>query len=291
MQMTDVAPIMMSQPEVMGRSSAGDRSSVGDRSLRLDGVTVRFGALAALDGVSLSIAAGERVGLVGPSGAGKTTLLRLFNGSVRPTAGRATVLGRDVASLSSGALRRLRSSIGFVHQDLSLVPNQRVIRNVLSGKLGQRGLAGSVRMMLFPTRAEAVAVHRILERVGVQEKLYERTDKLSGGQRQRVAIARALYQEPAALLADEPVASVDPARARDTVALLTSISREQGLTLCMSLHNLDLAREFFPRLVGMRRGRVLFDRPSAGLTDEQFAELYRLDQAEMLQDGAGAAKP
>jgi phosphonate transport system ATP-binding protein len=284
--MTDAPSIAMSQPELVGQSAVDNRQSigVGDRSLRLENVSVRYGALAALDGVSLSIAAGERVGLVGPSGAGKTTLLRLFNGSVRPTAGRATVLGRDVAALSAGALRRLRSSIGFVHQDLSLVPNQRVIRNVLSGKLGQRSLAGSVRMMLFPTRAEAVAVHRILERVGVQEKLYERTDKLSGGQRQRVAIARALYQEPAALLADEPVASVDPARARDTVALLAAISREQGLTLCMSLHNLDLAREFFPRLIGMRRGKVLFDRPSAELTDEQFAELYRLGDDEMLQE-------
>lgn len=260
-----------------------------DRSLRLENVTVRYGALAALDAVSLAVAAGERVGLVGPSGAGKTTLLRLFNGSVRPAAGTATVLGRDVATLLPSELRRLRARIGFVHQDLSLVPNQRVIRNVLAGKLGQRSLGSSLRMMLFPTRSEAVDVHRILERVGVQEKLYERTDRLSGGQRQRVAIARALYQEPAALLADEPVASVDPARARDTVALLASISREQGLTLCMSLHNLDLAREFFPRLVGMRKGRVVFDRPTAELDDAQFRELYRLTDAEMLEDGAGAA--
>jgi phosphonate transport system ATP-binding protein len=257
--------------------------AVDDRSLKLENVSVRFGQLAALDGVSLSIAPGERVGLVGPSGAGKTTLLRLFNGSVRPTGGKAVVLGRDVSALSAGELRRLRSRVGFVHQDLSLVPNARVIRNVLSGRLGRRGLAGSVRMMLFPTRAEAVEVHRILERVGVQEKLYERTDRLSGGQRQRVAIARALYQEPAALLADEPVASVDPARARDTVSLLTSISRESGLTLCMSLHNLDLAREFFPRLVGMRGGRVVFDRRTEELSDSQFAELYQLSKAELLE--------
>jgi phosphonate transport system ATP-binding protein len=251
--------------------------------LELSGVTVRFERVVALDGVSLSIAPGERVGLVGPSGAGKTTLLRLLNGSVRPTSGKAFVLGRDVSALSAGELRRLRARVGFVHQDLSLVPSSRVIRNVLSGKLGQRGFFGAVRMMLFPTRGEAVAVHRILERVGVEEKLYERTDRLSGGQRQRVAIARALYQEPAALLADEPVASVDPARARDTVALLTSISRESGLTLCMSLHNLDLACEFFPRLVGMRAGRIVFDRKSDELTGPQFEELYRLTEAEMLE--------
>src|SRR3954469_7770547 len=253
-----------------------------DRSLRLENVSVRYGSLAALEGVSLSVNPGERVGLVGPSGAGKTTLLRLFNGSVRPSDGKATVLGQDIALLSGRELRRLRARVGFVHQDLSLVPNQRVIRNVLAGKLGQRGLGGAMRMMLFPTRTEAVAVHRILERVGVQEKLYERTDRLSGGQRQRVAIARALYQEPAALLADEPVASVDPARARDTVDLLTSISREGGLTLCMSLHNLELARAFFPRLVGMRKGRIVFDRPTDELSEGEFRELCRLESAEML---------
>ena len=257
-----------------------------DRSLRLENVAVRYGDVVALDGVSLTVGAGERVGLVGPSGAGKTTLLRLLNGSVRPSVGNAVVLGQDVAGLSPAELRRLRGRVGFVHQDHSLVPNQRVIRNVLSGRLAQRSLAGAMRMMLFPTTPEAVEVHRILQRVGIEEKLYERTDRLSGGQRQRVAIARALYQGPAALLADEPVASVDPARARDTVALITAISREQGLTLCMSLHNLDLAREFFPRLVGMRRGRVVFDRSTADLPDAEFRELYRLSDAEMLQDAA-----
>ena len=267
---------------------AGDTVQVADdRGMRLEAVTVRYRGLAALDGVSLRVAPGERVGLVGPSGAGKTTLLRVFNGSVRPSEGRAVVLGHDVSQLSPAGLRRLRSVIGFVHQDLSLVPNQRVVRNVLSGKLGQRSFAGSVRMMLFPRRLEELHVHGILERVGVQEKMYERTDRLSGGQRQRVAIARALYQEPVALLADEPVSSVDPARARDTVDLLTSISREQGLTLCMSLHNLTLAREFFPRLVGLRHGRVVFDGPTAELTDAQFDDLYHLAREEMLADGNG----
>jgi phosphonate transport system ATP-binding protein len=254
-----------------------------DQGLRLENVTVRYGALAALDRVSLSLAAGERVAMVGPSGAGKTTLLRLFNGSVRPTSGKVVVLGDDVSALSGRRLRRLRSRVGFVHQDLSLVPNQRVIRNVLAGRLGRQTFAGAVRRMVLPTRAETVEVHRILERVGIQDKLYERTDRLSGGQRQRVAIARALYQEPAVLLADEPVASVDPARARDTVSLLASISEESGLTLCISLHNLQLAREFFPRLVGLRRGRVVFDGLTAELTDAQFAELYRLSDAEMLE--------
>ena len=129
----------------------------------------------------------------------------------------------------------------------------------------------------------------IRDRVGIPEKLYERTDRLSGGQRQRVAIARALFQEPEALLADEPVSSVDPARARDTVALLADINRREGLTLCVSLHNLELARAFFPRLIGMRAGRIVFDRPTTELTDDVFASLYELSEEEMLVGDAPRA--
>ncbi|MFT5106844.1 MAG: phosphonate transport system ATP-binding protein [Pseudoalteromonas tetraodonis] len=119
-------------------------------------------------------------------------------------------------------------------------------------------------------------MHAILERVGIDEKLYERTDRLSGGQQQRVAIARALFQEPLALLADEPVSSVDPARAHDTVSLLSKLSSEDGLTLCMSLHNMDLAREFFPRIVGLRNGQVVYDGASDGLKGEDLESLFNL---------------
>ena len=125
------------------------------------------------------------------------------------------------------------------------------------------------------------SVHEILERVGIAEKLYERTDRLSGGQRQRVAIARALYQDPAALLPDEPISSLDPARSRDTLGLLMKISREEGLTLCASLHDLALAREFLPRLVGLRHGKVAFDRATAELDDADFHGLYDLAPEEL----------
>ncbi|MDA1195510.1 MAG: phosphonate ABC transporter ATP-binding protein [Planctomycetota bacterium] len=252
----------------------------------LDDVSVRFGAHAALRGIDLEVAPGEAVALVGPSGAGKSTLLRVLVGMVRPGAGRARVGGEDLATLTRSALRRARASIGFVHQDLCLVPNVRVARNVLSGRLGSQGLVRSTLGMVFPPRAALDEALAILTRVGIPEKLFERTDTLSGGQQQRVAVARALYQGPAALLADEPVSSVDPARARDTVGLLTRISREEGLTLLMSLHNLELAREFFPRLVGMRAGRIVFDRPSEAITEADFHALYDLDPAEVLADGA-----
>ncbi len=255
----------------------------GGASFRLSGVSVRYPGVAALDGVDLDVAAGESLALVGPSGAGKTTLLRLLNGTQLPDSGTVEVDGEPLASLGPAPLRRLRSRIGFVHQDLSLVPSLRVSQNVLSGRLGTLSFAGAFRTILFPARRDLARAHALLDRVGIPDKLFERCDRLSGGQRQRVAIARALMQEPVALLADEPVSSVDPARARDTVALLTEISRERGITLVMSLHNLALAREFFPRLVGLRRGRVLFDRPTSGIGDDEFDMLYDLARAELLE--------
>jgi phosphonate transport system ATP-binding protein len=165
------------------------------------------------------------------------------------------------------------------------VPNLRVVQNVLAGRLGRQSLLASLRSMVFADRGETREVFALLERVGIPEKLYERTDALSGGQRQRVAIARALFQRPEALLADEPVSSVDPARARDTVALLKEVSQERGITLCMSLHNLDLAREFFPRLVGLRGGRIAFDAAPRDVSAEQFEALYQLAPDEMLAEG------
>ena len=252
-------------------------------SYLLEDVSVRFREEAAISGVDLRIEPGECIGIVGPSGAGKTTLLRLLIGALRPSTGTVTVDGHDLSTLRPGALRALRARTGFVHQDHRLVPNQRVVSNVLAGRLGHWSFLRSVRELAWPRRAEVERVHELLARTGIPEKLYQRVDSLSGGQQQRVALARALYQEPDALLADEPVSSVDPARARDTVALLTGIAAEEELTLCVSLHNLELARAFFPRLVGMRNGQVVFDRPADELSDEDFERLYEIDAAEMLQ--------
>lgn len=247
-------------------------------AFRLEEVTVSYrdANAPALEEVSLSIAPGEAIGLVGPSGAGKSTLLRLLNGSVRPSSGHVEVDGRDVASRSARELRALRASIGIVPQDFALVPSLRAISNVLCGRFGQQSALRSLKSLLWPSREESRAAHALLDRVGVAEKLFERVARLSGGQRQRVAIARALYQEPKALLADEPVSSVDPARAEDTAQLLLDLCRERRLTLCASLHDLDLARRHFPRLVGLRAGRVAFDRPTRELDAATFRALYEL---------------
>jgi phosphonate transport system ATP-binding protein len=256
----------------------------GNLSFRLEKATVAFAGTTALDAVSLEVAPGEAVGFVGPSGAGKTTLLRLLNGSAHPTSGRVFVSGKDLASLPPREMRRLRADIGFVHQDLSLVPNLRVSQNVIAGRLGRLSFLRSLGTMLRPREPLLEEVHALLDRVGIPEKIFERADRLSGGQRQRVAIARALFQRPCALLADEPVSSVDPARARDTVSLLLRLSREEELTLCVSLHNLEIAREYLPRLVGLRHGRVAFDRPASAVSEADFKALYDLSPREILED-------
>lgn len=244
---------------------------------------MRLGGGDVLRSIDLDIAPGERIALVGPSGAGKTTLLRVLNGVVRPTGGEAYSGGCKLSDLSGGDLRSARAAVGFVHQDHSLVPNLRVWQNVLSGKLGRRGLFASLRSMSFPKAEDLELAYTLLQRVGIGDKLYQRTDTLSGGERQRVAIARALFQDPVALLADEPVASVDPARARDVIELLTGLAEEQGLTLIASLHDLALAQEFFPRVIGLRDGEKRIDAPTEFLGDDDFVELYALGSREPIE--------
>lgn len=252
----------------------------------LSGVAVVYGEQRVLAAVDLHIAAGERVALVGPSGAGKTTLLRLLNGTLRPAAGSVVVDGVDLTQLPSRALRAVRARVGFVHQDHALVPNLRVSTNVLAGRLGRFGFFSATRSLLWPARSALAEVYDLLQRVGIGAKLFERTDQLSGGQRQRVAIARALYQQPAALLADEPLASVDPARSRDLLQLLDALARERGITFVCSLHDFPLAREYFPRLIGLREGRILFDLPTGQIKEEHLQALYHLDEQAVSESHA-----
>ena len=243
-------------------------------------MSVTLGATAALRDVDLRVDAGEAIAIIGPSGAGKTTLLRVLAGVLDPDRGSASVDGVPLAGLTQRERQAIRASIGFVHQDHALVPVLRVLQNVIAGRLGKAGLSAGLRRMVFPLTEEREAVHATLERVGIGETLYKRVDRLSGGQQQRVAIARALYQEPRALLADEPVASVDPVRSRAIIQLLIDVAKERGATLIASLHDVELAVEFFPRIVGVRDGRVVFDVRAdehgthAGLDKAMLQELY-----------------
>jgi len=251
-------------------------------AFELGGASVHHDGRAALEAVDLVIEPGEAVAFVGPSGAGKTTALRLLNAGAVPTAGRVLVDGEDLAVVGGKRTRELRSRIGFIPQDLGLVPNLRASQNVLAGRLGRLGLFGSLRSVLFPRRAELEALLAILDRLGIGGKLFHRVDSLSGGEKQRVAIARALYQQAGALLADEPLSALDPARARETLALLVQVTKEHGMTLVLSMHDIDLAREFLPRLIGLRRGRVQFDLPTADVPTEMLTELYQLEEQERI---------
>ena len=242
-----------------------------------------FGAVHALSDIDLQIAKGERVALIGASGSGKTTLLRLFGAQLAPDRGEVRVLGCNPLVLGERKLRDLRSRLGYLPQDLGLVPNLRVLQNVVAGRCGRRSILGSLRDLILPAVGVRRRIYELLERVGIAEKMYDRADTLSGGQQQRVAVARALFQEPAVILADEPVSAVDPARARDVLELLTRLSEEEGLTLLVSMHQLDLAREFFPRLVGLKHGNVHFDGKPSELGSEGLSALFDLgDKAVVL---------
>jgi len=244
----------------------------------LSKVCVHLGGVARIHAIDLDIQAGERVALVGPSGAGKTTLLRLIGAGLTPHTGTVSTLGENHADLTKSALRKLRSKIGFIHQDHALVLNMRVMGNVLAGRLGQQGFWTSLKSMSFPAAIERQRVLALLDEVGIGDKLYHRVDTLSGGERQRVAIARALYQNPKILLADEPVASVDPERARETMARFQTLADLHQLTLLMSLHDLELARSFFPRLIGIRQGEIVFDGPPQDLTPTIADQIFTTHQ-------------
>lgn len=248
---------------------------MADAAVSLRGVGVVYGACRALDGVDLDVRAGERVALVGPSGAGKTTVLNLCTAVVAPATGSVRVLGQTLAGASPADLRAVRRRTATVYQQLHLVGPLRVVHNVNAGRLGSWTTARALWSLVRP--ADVAAARDALGRVGIADKLYERTDRLSGGEQQRVALARALVQEPALILADEPVASLDPARAEEVMDLLGTEVAEGGSTLVVSLHDFELARRCCDRVVGLRAGRVLFDLPAGEVTDDMGTALYRID--------------
>lgn len=231
--------------------------------------------------ISLQIGAGQSVAFVGPSGAGKTTLLRLMAGAVFPDSGSVHLDGRSFAEVAErgSALRRMRAEVGFVHQDYALVPNLRVIQNVLAGGFSRRSFWGALRDLVMPSRPAQEEVLALLDRLGIGDKLFQRVDTLSGGQQQRVALARALIQHPRVLLADEPVSSVDPTRARALLELMHSVAEERDLPLVVSLHDAELARALFGRMVGLRDGKVEFDLPADQVEPERLEALYALPSA------------
>jgi phosphonate transport system ATP-binding protein len=227
---------------------------------------------AALQQVSLEIAAGQQVAVIGPSGAGKTTLLHLLACALRPSAGRIVLDAHDPWTLSTRKLQRLRAALFLAPQVPPLPPRQRVVTSVLAGRLPQQGLWQSLRSLFYPTGiAQADAA---LARFDLSDKLFARVDRLSGGERQRVGLARALLSEARLLLVDEPLSALDPARAGQAVATLTQAARESGATLVATLHDVPIALQHFPRIVGLRAGAVVFDLPAERVTPQLLQDLY-----------------
>lgn len=240
--------------------------------VHLDRVTTRFGDVVALDDVTLDVHAGEVVVFLGLSGSGKSTLLRLVDGLQRPTSGTVHSLGVEVGRAGGRELRALRRRIGFVFQSFDLVGGRTVLENVCTGALGRiRG--PRLGLPTYPRGLRREALEH-LDRVGLADRAFQRSDTLSGGQQQRVGVARALMQRPEVLLADEPVASLDPESSAQVMELIRTISRENSLTVLCSLHQVDLALGWGDRIVGLRAGRTVLDLPVAGLDRDRAMSVY-----------------
>lgn len=242
----------------------------------------------ALQGINIEAVEGERIAIIGPSGAGKTTLLRLLSTGLKPDAGRISLLDEQPWEESRFALRKLRARIGLVHQAPPLPARQRVITAVLAGRLGQWSLPKSLLSLLYPLDPNGAA--DALARLDLADKLYARCDQLSGGQLQRVGIARMLYQQPNLILADEPVSAMDPVLAAHTLGLLNQEAQRRNTTLVASLHAVDLALAHFPRIIGLRDGRILFDKPAEALRPEELAALYANEQLEQRPAASSATQ-
>lgn len=241
--------------------------------LQIQNLTKIYGGnVLALDNVSFEIPKGQFIAVIGLSGSGKSTLLRCINRLIDPTSGKIIWNGRDITAANDDELRMIRRKIGMVFQHFNLVHRSSVLTNVLSGRLGYVNPAWSL-LNRFPEKDVEKAMKQ-LERVGIADKWRNRADELSGGQQQRVGIARAMMQEPEIILADEPVASLDPVLAHSIMQYLEQINKELGVTIICSLHFLDLVHRYVDRVIALNLGKLMFDGTPKEIDDEKFKDIY-----------------
>lgn len=253
--------------------SAGDAHENGVAAmLRIANVSRRFGRSTAVSNVSMNIPKGQMVGVIGRSGAGKSTLLRMINRLINPSEGAISFDGVEVTKLRGAELRNWHRDCAMVFQQFNLVPRLDVMTNVLLGRLNHR--SSTLSLLNIFSREEQLKAISALERLGIAQTALQRAGTLSGGQQQRVAIARALMQEPRIVLADEPIASLDPLNAQIVMDALADINEREGLTVICNLHTLDTARRYCERVIGMAAGKVVFDGPSDALNREAVRTIY-----------------
>jgi phosphonate transport system ATP-binding protein len=241
-------------------------------TLEIRGVSRRFGKNTAVSAIDLSIPQGQMVGVIGRSGAGKSTLLRMINRLVDPSEGSIIYGGVDVSRLSGSALRRWQRDCAMIFQQFNLVPRLDVLTNVLLGRLNHRSTV--LNLLNIFTREERASALMALERLDIARTAMQAAGTLSGGQQQRVAIARALMQQPKVILADEPIASLDPLNAKVVMDALRDINLRDGITVVTNLHTLDTARNYCNRIIGMAAGKVVFDGPPEQLSREAVRLVY-----------------
>ena len=242
---------------------------------KLNNISKTYGKKQALSSLSFNIKKGEIVALIGPSGAGKTTLLNSLAKTVKIDLGEILISDINIDKYKNN--KSFAKQVGIIRQQFDLVPQLPVIHNVLAGRFNEWGFMKSLISLIFPQDKKLALT--ALERVGLLEKVYEKTSNLSGGEQQRVAIARLLVQNPECILADEPISSLDPARAHDILTLLIKIVYEENLTLIASLHSVDYALKYFKRIIGLREGQIYFDLPSDKVTDKLLKDLYKIEES------------
>jgi phosphonate transport system ATP-binding protein len=234
----------------------------------------------ALDNMSCAIERGEFVAIIGPSGAGKSTFLRCINRMIESSSGSIEFDGKVIQSLNTQQLRAHRTQIGMIFQHYNLVNRLTVIENVLHGRLGYKStFAGMIGWYSEEEKQQAL---NILENLGLSEQVYKRCDQLSGGQKQRVGIARALIQNPKLLLCDEPIASLDPSAAKIIMDTLKRINEQMGITIIINLHQVDVALRYAERIIGVNKGKIVYDGTPNQLTTEQIYQIYGSEAGELI---------